>query len=229
MDDRTAALLRQAWPRQLIFVVFLALLLFAPAGRLRFWQAWLFLAVVIGCTVATGLYFVKRDPALVERRMKAGPAAEQEPAQKLIVTLMIAGFLLLVLVSAFDRRWHWSAEPAWLAVLADIGIVASFLVFLVVMEQNSYAASTVRVEKDQPLISTGLYGVVRHPMYSGALLTAVCIPLALGSYWSLPLVLVVVPLLAWRLLDEERVLKRDLPGYAAYCQRVRWRLVPGVW
>lgn len=229
MDERTARLVREAWPRQLIFVVFLAVLLFAPAGTFHFWQAWLFLAVFVGCTVASGVYFVNRDPALVERRMKVGPAAEREPRQKIIVTLMMLAFLLLMLASAFDRRWHWSAVPAWLVVLADAGIVASFLIFLVVMTQNSYAAATVRVEQDQPVISTGLYGVVRHPMYSGALLTAVCMPLALGSYWSLPLVLLVVPLLAWRLIDEERVLRRDLPGYAAYCDHVRWRLVPGVW
>ena len=229
MDDRTAALMRQAWPRQLTFLIFMAALLFAPAGTLRFWQAWLFLAVFVGCTVATGIYFVKRDPALVERRMKVGPAAEHEPAQKLIITLMMVSFLLLMLVSAFDRRWHWSAVPAWLVVMAELGIVASFLIFLVVMSQNSYAASTVRVEAGQPVIARGLYGVVRHPMYSGALLMAACIPLALGSYWSLPLAILVVSLLAWRLIDEERVLRRDLPGYAEYCERVRYRLVPGVW
>jgi protein-S-isoprenylcysteine O-methyltransferase Ste14 len=142
---------------------------------------------------------------------------------------MMASFLLLIVVPAFDRRWRWSAEPDWLVVLANFGIVASFLIFLVVMSQNSFAASTVRVEKDQPVISTGLYGIVRHPMYSGAVLTAACLPLALGSYWSLPLVILVLPLLAWRLIDEERVLRRDLAGYNAYCQRVRWRLVPGVW
>lgn len=229
MDDRTAALMRQAWPRQLMFLVFMAVLLFAPAGTIDFWQGWLFLAVFVGCTVATGIYFVRRDPALVERRMKAGPAAEQEPAQKLIVALLMASFLLLMLVSTLDRRWHWSAVPVWLVVLADIGIVASFLVFLMVMSQNSYAASTVRVEAGQPVISTGLYGAVRHPMYSGALLMATCVPLALGSYRGLLLLILVVPLLAWRLLDEERVLRRGLAGYAAYCQRVRYRLVPGLW
>lgn len=229
MDERTAALLRKAWPQQLIFLLFMAVLLFAPAGTLDYWQAWLFLAVFTVCTVATGIYFVKRDPALVERRMTVGPRAEQEPRQKLIVTLLMAVFLLLVLVPAFDRRWHWSATPAWLVVLAECGIIASYFVFLVVMSQNSYAAATVRVETAQPVISTGLYGVVRHPMYSGALLTALCLPLALGSYWSLPLAILIVPTLAWRLIDEERVLRRDLPGYAAYCERVRFRLVPGVW
>jgi protein-S-isoprenylcysteine O-methyltransferase Ste14 len=105
----------------------------------------------------------------------------------------------------------------------------SFVVFFVVMKQNSYAASTVRVEAGQPVISTGLYAVVRHPMYAGALLLMICMPLALGSYWSLPLVIVLLPVLAWRLLDEERFLTRNLPGYADYCRQTRSRLIPWIW
>jgi protein-S-isoprenylcysteine O-methyltransferase Ste14 len=229
MDARSAALIRRAWPRQFIFLLFLMVLLFAPAGTLDYWQAWLFLIVFVACTLATGTYFLRSDPALVERRMTVGPRAEQEPMQKIIVALMMAGFLLLVLVSSLDRRWHWSSVPVWLVLLAEAGIVASFVIFLIVMRENSYAASTVRVEKDQPLISTGPYGVVRHPMYAGALLTAICLPPALGSYWSLPALVLLLPMLVWRLLDEERVLRRDLPGYADYCRRLRWRLIPLVW
>jgi protein-S-isoprenylcysteine O-methyltransferase Ste14 len=171
----------------------------------------------------------RHDPALIERRMKGGPSAEQEPAQKIIVALLMADMLLVILVPALDYRWHWSAVPAWLALLGNAGIVASFIIFFFVMKQNSYAAATVRVEAEQPVISTGLYGVVRHPMYSGALLLMVCMPLALGSFWSLLLLLPALPILAWRLIDEERVLTRDLPGYADYCRRVRYRLVPFVW
>jgi protein-S-isoprenylcysteine O-methyltransferase Ste14 len=228
MDARSAALIRRAWPRQLIFILFLAVLLFAPAGTLHYWQAWLFLAVFVALTVAIGAYFLLSDPALVERRMTVGPKAEQEPTQKIIVGLMLACFLLLIVVPGFDHRWHWSSVPAWLVLLAELGIVASYGIFLVVMKQNSYAASTVRVEKDQPVISTGLYGIIRHPMYAGAL-TAISTPLALGSYWSLLLVIPLLPVLAWRLTDEERVLNRDLPGYADYCRRLRFRLIPGLW
>lgn len=229
MDERTRALIRRAWPRQALFTLFLAALLFASAGTLRYWQGWLFLAVFIGSSIALGVYFVRHDPALIERRMRGGPSAEQEPAQKIIIALLMAGLLLMILVPALDRRWHWSTEPAWLALLGNAGIVASFVIFFFVMKQNSYAAATVRVEAEQPVISTGLYGVVRHPMYTGALLLTVCMPLALGSSWSLPLLIPVFPILAWRLLDEERVLKRDLPGYTDYCRQVRYRLIPGVW
>ena len=229
MDDRTAALLRQAWPRQLVFLVFITALLFAPAGTLDFWQAWLFLAVFVACMVPLGIYFVRTDPALVERRMRAGPAAEQEPVQKVAIGIVCAALLAMLIVPGFDRRWHWSGVPAWLTVVADATIVASFVIFFYVMKQNSFAAATVRVERGQTVVSTGLYGVVRHPMYMGTLPLTIAMPLALGSWWALLPVLAIVPALVWRLIDEERVLRRDLPGYAAYCARVRYRLVPGIW
>ena len=229
MDDRTAALLRQAWPRQLVFLVFITALLFAPAGTLDFWQAWLFLAVFVACMVPLGIYFVRTDPALVERRMRAGPAAEQEPVQKVAIGIVCAALLAMLIVPGFDRRWHWSGVPAWLTVVADATIVASFVIFFYVMKQNSFAAATVRVERGQTVVSTGLYGVVRHPMYMGTLPLTIAMPLALGSWWALLPVLAIVPALVWRLVDEERVLTHGLPGYAAYCARVRYRLVPGIW
>lgn len=228
MEPHTA-LVRRAWPRQIAFLIFLLAVLFGAAGTLDYWQAWLFLAVFIACSVGLGLYFVRHDPALVERRMRAGPAAEQEPAQRIIIALLLAGLLAMLVLAAFDRRWHWSEVPAWLTILADFGIVGSFVIFFFVMKQNSYAASTVRVEGGQTVISTGLYGLVRHPMYAGALSLMLPMPLALGSYWALMLLIPLLPILVWRLLDEERVLRRDLPGYAAYCERVRYRLVPGLW
>ncbi len=161
--------------------------------------------------------------------MRAGPRAEQEPTQKIIFALMMAGFLLLVVLPGLDRRWHWSNVPAWITIAADIGIVASFVIFFVVMKQNSFAASTITVETNQPVVSTGLYAVVRHPMYAGALLLMICIPLALGSSRSLPLVLTLLPVLAWRLIGEERFLMRNLPGYPDYCRQTRYRLIPLVW
>jgi protein-S-isoprenylcysteine O-methyltransferase Ste14 len=229
MDDRKRALIRRAWPRQLAFTLILAALIFALAGTVTYWQGWLFLVAFIGSSVLLGAYFAKHNPALIERRIHGGVAAEQEPTQKIIIALLMAGLLLMVLAPALDHRCHWSAVPAWLAILANAGIVASFVIFFFVMKQNSYAAATVRVEAKQPVISAGLYGVVRHPMYSGALLLTVCIPLALGSSRSLLLLILVIPILAWRLIDEERVLRRDLRGYTDYCREVRYRLVPFVW
>jgi protein-S-isoprenylcysteine O-methyltransferase Ste14 len=229
MDPRTAALFRKAWPRQGAFLVFMALLIFGPAGTVHYWQAWVFLAVFVVLTIAMGTYFVIHDPALVERRMEVGPRAETEPAQRLIVSLLLGGLLAMLIVPGFDRRWHWSDVPAWLTILADAGVAASFVLFYFVMKQNSYAAATVRVEGEQKVISTGLYGVVRHPMYMATLPLMIAIPLALGSYRALLLAIPTLAVLVWRLLDEERILRRDLPGYPEYCARVRKRLVPGVW
>lgn len=229
MDPQTAALVRKAWPRQIAFLLLLGALLFAPAGTLRYWQAWLFLAVFVGCSVGLGLYFLRHDPALIARRMDAGPAAEREPAQRVIIGLLLLCLAAMLVVSGFDRRFGWSDVPAPLSILGAFGIVASFVIFFIVMNQNSYAAATVRVESGQTVISTGLYGIVRHPMYAGVLPLVVAMPLALASYRALLLVVPLLAILAWRLVDEERVLTASLPGYRDYCARVRYRLVPGVW
>jgi protein-S-isoprenylcysteine O-methyltransferase Ste14 len=229
MDDRSRALSRRIWPRQAVIMAILAGVLFASAGTLSFWQGWLYLGVTVGCMIASGVYFIRHDPALVERRMRGGPRAEKTPEQKIIITLMMIEFLLLIEVPALDYRWNGPTVAPWLVLVAEVGIVVSSAIIFFVMKENSYAAATVRVESEQPVVSTGPYAVVRHPMYAGVLLLTVCMPLALASARSLLLLVLVLPTLAWRLIDEERVLKRDLPGYADYCQRVRYRLVPGVW
>ncbi|HET7848671.1 MAG TPA: isoprenylcysteine carboxylmethyltransferase family protein [Pseudolabrys sp.] len=220
---------RRLWTQSVLFGLGLAALLFAPAGTFRFWQAWVYVAIFVAATSTIGIYFLKHDPALIERRMAAGPSAEREPAQKIIMTTVLASFVLLMIIPGFDRRWHWSAVPTWLVLVADAGVAVSFVIFFAVMKQNSYAASTVRVEADQPVISTGLYGVVRHPMYAGALLLIGLTPLALGSYRALLVLIPLAPTLAWRLIDEEHYLKRHLRGYADYCRRTPYRLVPWVW
>jgi protein-S-isoprenylcysteine O-methyltransferase Ste14 len=225
----TDELKRRGWRQTAVSLPIFAALLFVPAGTLRYWQGWLYAFVFIaGCAVIS-VYFIRHDPALIERRMKIGPAKEREPAQKIIITLMLIGFPLLFVVSGLDVRWHWSAVPLWLVIVANGMIGVAFAVFFVVLKQNSYAASTITVEPGQPVISTGVYGIVRHPMYAGALLLVIFTPPALGSYWALLVAVAFLPALAWRLLDEEKVLRRDLPGYADYCRKVRYRLIPGIW
>jgi protein-S-isoprenylcysteine O-methyltransferase Ste14 len=135
----------------------------------------------------------------------------------------------MMVVPGLDHRWGWSSVPVWLVLLANAGVILSFAIFFVVMKQNSYAAATIRVEAGQPLVSTGIYGIVRHPMYSGALILMVCMPLALGSYWTLLVLILALPVLVWRILNEENVLTRDLAGYTEYCRKVRYRLIPGIW
>jgi protein-S-isoprenylcysteine O-methyltransferase Ste14 len=210
------------------FAILLACL-FIPAGTLSYWQAWVFLAVFAASSQALGIYFLTHDRKLVERRMKIGPAAEQRPAQKIISTLFMLGFVGFVVLPAFDHRFGWSPVAPVLSILANAIIALSFVLFFLVMQSNSYAASTIQVEEGQPVVSTGPYAYVRHPMYSGALLLLAAMPLALGSWWSVLLLVPFFPVLVWRILDEEIFLRENLPGYAEYMQRVRYRLIPRVW
>jgi protein-S-isoprenylcysteine O-methyltransferase Ste14 len=213
----------------LVTLAVLLACLFIPAGTLNYWQAWAFVAVFAGSAQALGIYFLIHDRKLVERRMNIGPVAEQRPAQKLISALFMLGFVGFVALPAFDHRFGWSPVAPVVSVMASAMIVLSFVLFFVVMQSNSYAASTIRVEEGQPVVSTGPYAYVRHPMYSGALLLVLAMPLALGSWWSVLLAVPFFPVLVWRILDEENFLRKDLQGYAEYMQRVRYRLVPWVW
>lgn len=229
MATDTRDLARRGWQRTAASLPVFSALLFVPAGTLRYWQGWLYGFIFVAASIAIGVYFIRRDPRLVERRMNVGPSAEREPAQKIIMTVALMGFATLIVVPGLDHRWHWSTVPLWLVLAANAGVVLSFALFFLVMKQNSYAASTVTVETGQPVVTTGLYGIVRHPMYAGAMLLVAATPLALGSYWGLLAPMAMAPVLAWRALDKERFLQQNLPGYADYCRRVRYRIVPGIW
>ena len=220
---------QRAWVRSALSLVVFMAMLFIPAGTLQFWPGWLYGFIFAASTTAISVYFLKHDPKLVERRMKVGPAAEQRPAQKIIMAITLAGFILLIVLPGLDYRWHWSSMPPWLVLAANVVLALSFAIFFIVLKQNSYAASTIRVEADQPVVSTGLYAIVRHPLYSGALLLMLVTPLALGSYWTVLVAFALIPVLMWRLLDEERFLKQNLPGYADYCRATRFRLIPLIW
>ena len=213
----------------LLGTVVMGALLFIPAGTLRYWQAWLFMLVFVGASGAITVYLALHNPALLARRMKAGPAAETQPAQKLIVLVAMAGFIALLVVPALDHRFGWTPVPAPISVIGA-GLVAFgfFLVFLV-LKENTYGASTIQVVEGQTVISTGPYALVRHPMYAAALLLVAGMPPALGSWSGLWALVLMVPALVWRLLEEEKFLGQNLPGYSDYCRRVRYRLLPSIW
>ena len=156
MTTDTGDLTRHALLRSALSVLFRAVLLFAPAGTLNYWQAWLYGFVFVAGTAALSVYFLKHDPELVRRRMNVGPKAETEPAQKIIMFLVFSGFLLLMVVPGLDHRWHSSDVPVWLVLLANAMVALSFAAFFIVMKQNSYAASTITVEPNQPVVSTRL-------------------------------------------------------------------------
>lgn len=212
-----------------IGLLVLGAMLFIPAGTLAYGPAWAFIIVFTVMTNGIGLYLAIKDPALLERRVKVGPAAEQRPLQKALISLSFGALIVAIIVSALDWRFGWSGVSLPIIVLGNVFVATGLLLTLVVMMQNRFAASTIRTMDDQQVISTGLYGIVRHPMYAGALIMSVGIPLALGSYWGLLIVLVVVPVLVMRINDEEQMLVGELAGYADYRQKVRFRLIPGIW
>ncbi len=207
----------------------LGLLLFLPAWSLNYWQAWVFNIVFMICVCGIGLYLALKDPALLERRKKVGPTKEQSPLQKIAISV---GFLVLLGVfvfSAFSHRFGWSPVTVYLSLAGDLLVALGLLINLLVFKENTYGGATVETVADQKVISSGLYARIRHPMYAGVLVMLIGIPLALDAWWSLLIIVVSVPVLMLRIVDEEKLLKKELPGYAEYLQKVRYRLVPYLW
>jgi protein-S-isoprenylcysteine O-methyltransferase Ste14 len=219
----------RAWVSLAVLAVLMALLLFVPAGTIRYWQAWGYLTTFVGASVLTTLDLMKRDPALLERRMRGGPAAEKRPAQRIIMLLVSISFVALLVIPALDHRFKGSTVPLWVSVFGDVLVAVGFYFITLVYRENTFTSATIEVADNQRVISTGPYAIVRHPMYASGLLSLIGAPLALGSWWGFVPVAVMMPLLIWRLLDEERMLAGTLPGYVEYRHRVRHRLVPFVW
>ena len=209
-------------------ILFIALI-FGPAGTFHYWQGWLFLAVFSASTIGFTIYLALYDKPLLKRRLAAGPQHEKERSQKIIVSAIFIAFFALIVLPALDHRYGWSPVAPAVAIAGDVLIVISFLFMFWVIRVNSYAASNIRVEKGQTVIDTGPYAYVRHPMYAGAIWLFIAIPLALGAWWWTLLTIPCLPVLVWRLLDEEKILRRDLPGYTEYTHRVRYRLIPHLW
>jgi len=219
----------RAWLALIIVLAVTCALLFGTAGTLQYWQAWIYVAIFGGAAALTTLYLIKNDPALLARRMRGGPMFEKERAQRIIMVFTSLGFIALLVVPALDRRFGWSVVPVWGVVLGNVLVAVGFYFILLVYRENPFTAAIVEIAANQKVIETGPYAVVRHPMYASGMLYMLGTPLALGSYWGFLALAVILPFLVWRLLDEEQLLTRDLPGYAAYRRRVRYRLVPRVW
>jgi protein-S-isoprenylcysteine O-methyltransferase Ste14 len=212
---------------QLIAV--LAVLLFAPAWTLDYWQAWVYLFVFAASSALITTYLWKRDPNLLERRINAGLRAENEKIQKLIQLLASFVFIGVMILPSLDHRFSWSAVPLPVVVGGDILVALGFFIVFLVFKENTFTAATISVTPGQKVVSTGPYAVVRHPMYSGALVMLIGTPLALGSWWGFLMFIQMAFIIAWRARDEERFLFKNLSGYKEYCQVVKYRLVPFVW
>jgi protein-S-isoprenylcysteine O-methyltransferase Ste14 len=219
----------RAWLSLAVLAVVMGLLVFGPAGTLHYWEAWVYLAVFFGAAALITLYLARKDPALLKRRLSGGPTAEKEPRQRVIMLFASLGFVSLLVVSGLDHRYSWSRVPRPVVIAGDVLTAVGFYLVLLVYRENTFTAATVEIMEGQRVVSTGPYAIVRHPMYASASLYLLGTPLALGSWWGLVGVGVMLPFLVWRLLDEERLLARELPGYREYQQRVRHRFVPGLW
>lgn len=207
----------------------MAALLFAPAGTLGYWQAWAFLAVFGGCALAITLYLMVNDRSLLARRVYAGPTAEKERSQQLIQSLTSLGFIAMLIVPALDHRFGWSAVPFWCVVAGDVLVTFGFLIIFRVYRENSFTSGVIEVAADQRVVSTGPYAMVRHPMYLGAMPLLVGMAISLASWWAILVFLLIMPMLIWRIAEEERFLAKNLRGYTDYQRRVKYRLLPYVW
>jgi len=210
-------------------VVVLGLSLFLPAMTLDYWQAWVFLGVFTACVLAITVHLMVHDPGLLQRRMQVGPVAEVRPRQKIVQSFASIAFLALFVVSSLDHRFGGSEMPVPIVAGGDLLVALGLLGVFQVFRQNSFTSATIEVVGHQHLVCTGPYARVRHPMYAAALVMLSGVPLALGSWWGLPVLVPMTLVIVGRLLDEERLLERDLAGYREYRDRVRYRLVPGVW
>lgn len=217
---------RRALLRALPLPPLLGLLLFAPAGTFDYWQAWLYLALLGIAMGAMISHLAWRDPEFLGRRLQL---REERRSQRWLQLVGIPVYLAIFVLPALDRRFGWSAPPAWLAVVADAVMLAAYAAVGWVFHVNRFAGRTLRVDGQQQVIDRGPYRVVRHPMYLGVLVMMGITPLALGSAWGLLVAFPLALLLAYRIVDEERMLRQELPGYDAYAHRTRYRLLPGVW
>ncbi|HZQ05030.1 MAG TPA: isoprenylcysteine carboxylmethyltransferase family protein [Anaerolineae bacterium] len=207
----------------------LAVALFLPAGSWSFWQAWVYLAVFAVCTILITAYLVRYDRELLAGRVQAGPVAETQRSQQIIQSLASLFFIGLFIVPGLDFRFGWSNVPPVISLIADGWVAVGFFIVFLVFRENSYTRATIQVSAEQKVITTGPYSSVRHPMYAGALLLVLATPVALGSWVAVPFAIPLILVIVLRLLDEEKFLSVNLPGYAEYRQKVRYRLIPFIW
>jgi protein-S-isoprenylcysteine O-methyltransferase Ste14 len=224
-----ASLAVRAWFALAVLAAVMGLLLFMPAGTMGYWQAWAYLGIFFGASAFTTGFLIRRDPALLERRMRGGPTAEERPVERVIMAFASLGFIALLVVPALDYRFRWSTVPLSAVFAGDALVIVGFYFIFLVYRENTFTSATIEVAPGQTVISTGPYAIVRHPMYASGLLYLVGTPLALGSYWGFVPLVTMVPFLIWRMFDEERCLAENLPGYVEYRKKVRHRLVPGIW
>lgn len=223
---KRSALAWQALAKGVGGLAVMGLLLFLPAGSWGYWQAWLFLGLLFVPMTCLATWLLVREPELLEKRLQS---KEQEKEQRHVVALSALMFVAGFLLAGFDQRYGWSEIPAWVVAVAAVLMLCGYGLYAEVMRENAYLSRTVEVQENQKVISTGLYGVVRHPMYAATLVLYLSMPLVLGSWVALIPFLAYPFIIACRIRNEEQVLERGLEGYTEYKQQVRYRLIPFIW
>ncbi|MGB6370472.1 MAG: isoprenylcysteine carboxylmethyltransferase family protein [Atribacterota bacterium] len=212
--------------RFVLAIIILGLNFFLPAGSIKFWEAWVYMGILFIPMIFVLIYLLKNDPELLERRMKM---KEKEEPQKVFIKLSFLVFFIAFIIPGFDYRFEWSEVPFIVIIIADLFIFIGYLLFFLVLKENTYASRIIEVEKGQKVIPTGPYAIIRHPMYVAVLMMYVLSPLALGSYWAVLAILPLPVLVIFRIKSEEKILIDKLPGYREYTQKVKYRLIPYIW
>lgn len=207
-------------------VVIIGLLLFLPAGTLGWWQGWLFMGILFVPMFAAGLFMMAKAPDLLRKRLNA---KESESEQRAVLALSALMFIAAFVVAGLGVRFGWPSLPAWASWAGAIVFLVAYALYAEVMRENAYLSRTIEVQSGQLVIDTGMYGIVRHPMYSVTLFLFLSMPIVLGSPFSFVIMLAYLPIIAKRIRNEEAVLSKELEGYAEYLTRVKWRLVPHIW
>jgi protein-S-isoprenylcysteine O-methyltransferase Ste14 len=224
MEDNIKPSKQKAFLVPIMIIIVLGAVIFVPAGSLRFWEAWIYWSGFSILTLFIAIYFSQKNPELLSRRMQHG-----EKVTKRKPPAFLNLFFLCYVVPGLDFRFHWSAVPVWCIIVSNAIVFLGYIFIILVFKENTYASTTIQVEKGQSVISTGPYTIVRHPMYLGLLLMILFTPLALGSYWAIIPALLCIPMNVIRIIGEEEVLVKELKGYKEYCLKTHYRLIPLIW
>ena len=224
--EMTKKLFFQALTKIVVGLAVVMALLFIPAGTFDYWQAWLFIGILFVPMLAVGIVLMFRNPELLRKRLDT---KEKEQEQKSVVAMSSLLFVAMFVLAGLNVRYEWCILPRWLVILESVDFLLGYALYVEVMRENVWLSRTIEVQDGQQVVDTGLYGIVRHPMYTATLALFLDMPLVLASPWSFAIMLLYVPILVKRIRNEEAVLKRELQGYSEYMQRVRYRLIPYIW